>query len=624
MVNVVDGGTDLQPLDAMTRLNAALDRPTWNRVALRRPMPVDVPTLAGAVVAAVGAVVLVGWLVDSDLLKSVVPRAVAMKPNTAVAFLLLGTGLALAGRSTPGDRSRWVGLALMLSAATIGMLTGIEYLTGRDLGIDQLLFRGSAPDPGGAPGRMAPLTAVCFVLLGVAAALAARGRARRVVLVLATMAAFVSALNIFGVAFSAATPSFLAGYSAMAIHTAISMCILAVGIVGLYGAESPFAGLSGPSATARLYRRLLAVSIAVPVIMAWARLEGQGLGLYDTSYGTSLMLVGTVTVIAIAILQAARWARLLENRRDAAEVERDRFFELSLDLLVVMDIDGRFRRVNQAWVDLFGYPAAEVVGRPWTEFVHPEDVERSVKEAGRSKLEREPVNRFVNRYRRSDGSYVWLEWSSQTAPDQSASFAIARDITTRKRNEDRRARERRSLLSDNESLTEQAGRDPLTGLHNRRYFDAAVVGLQHAWASRPLDGRPPVSLIVFDLDHFGALNKLYGHQLGDTVLQAFARILATRFRDGDLIVRYGGEEFVAVLEGATSADAVRIAEGIRQTLAELPIEVEGGDLIHVTVSAGCAQLGDEQSVSAALTLADVWLSQAKRAGRNQVVGLQPV
>ncbi len=290
------------------------------------------------------------------------------------------------------------------------------------------------------------------------------------------------------------------------------------------------------------------MSIGVPVIMAWARLEGQSLGLYDTSYGTSLMLVGTVAVIAIAILQAARWARALESR-DAAEFERDRFFDLSLDLLVVMGIDGRFRRVNQAWVDLFGYLAAEVEGRPWTDFVHPEDLERSVKEAGRSKVGREPVQRFVNRYRRRDGTYRWLEWSSQTAPDQSATFAVARDITKRRRQEDRRARERRSLLSDNESLTEQAGRDPLTGLHNRRYFDSAVERLERAWASLPPEDRPPVALVVFDLEHFGDLNKRYGHQLGDTVLQAFARILEARFRDGDLIVRDGGEEFVAKRAG---------------------------------------------------------------------------
>ncbi len=605
----------------MTRLNAVWDRPTWNRVALRRPTLADLPTVAGVAAAGVGIVVLLGWLLNSEVLEAIVPRAAAMKANTALAFVLLGTGLALAGSSTQGSRSGWLGTAMIVVAATIGLLTGIEYVAGINLGIDQLLFHGSRADPGGAPGRMAPLSAACFVLLGIAAALAARGGARRLVLVLATAAAFIAALNIFSFAFSAATPSFLAGYTAMAIHTAITICILAVGIVGLYGGASPFAALAGPSATARVYRRLLAVSIIVPVVMAWTRLEGQSLGLYDTSYGTSLMLVGTVTLIAIAIMQAAQWAGALESRRDAAELERDRFFDLSLDLLVVIGLDGRFRRVNQAWVDLFGYPAAEVEGRPWTDYIHPDDRERSIKAAGRSQPEGAPTARLVNRYRRRDGSYVWLEWSSRTTPDQTAAFAVARDVTERRQQEDRRARERRSLLSDNESLTEQAGRDPLTGLHNRRYFDTAVARLERAWASKPPGDRPPVSLVVFDLDHFGALNKLYGHQLGDTVLQAFAKLLATRFRDSDLVVRYGGEEFVAVLEGATSADAVRIAEAIRETFGALPIEVNGGDLVQVTVSAGVAQLGDERDVSAGLTLADVWLSQAKRAGRNQVVGL---
>jgi diguanylate cyclase (GGDEF)-like protein len=126
---------------------------------------------------------------------------------------------------------------------------------------------------------------------------------------------------------------------------------------------------------------------------------------------------------------------------------------------------------------------------------------------------------------------------------------------------------------------------------------------------------------MFDLDHFGAVNKLYGHQEGDAVLRLFAGLLRKRFRERDLVARYGGEEFVAIREGATSAEALLIAEDIRSALERASIDVGSGAPISVTVSAGCTELGEERDVSAGMSVADVWLARAKRAGRNQVVGL---
>ncbi len=493
-------------------------------------------------------------------------------------------------------------------------------MTGRSLGIDEILFRGFLADAGGPPGRMAPLTATCLCLLGGAASVATFGAGRRLVLVLATAAIVISGLNRFNFVFAAAAPSFLAGYAEMAGFTAVAMCCLGFGVLGLLGPASPLVPLAGRSATARLSRRLLAVSIVAPIIMAWARIEGQNLGLYDTAFGTSLMLVGTMAIVVVTIIRSARWATEPDVQRERAEVERDQFFEMSLDMLVVTGTDGVFRRVNHAWVAAFGYQAAEVEGRPWTDFIHPDDLERTIAQADRNLVQGEPAVAFANRYRCSDGSYRWLEWMSQVAPGGGVAFAVARDVTVRHGDDERRAKERRVLRARNESLTDQAAHDPLTLLHNRRYFEIAVERLEREWGRRPVAERPPAAVIVFDLDHFGEINKQHGHQSGDAVLRVFGAILRKRFRDRDLLVRYGGEEFVAVLEGATSADAARIAESVRTTLEGTTVDSTSGGL-HVTVSAGVAQLGDERDISAGLRAADVWLAQAKRAGRNQVVGL---
>jgi diguanylate cyclase (GGDEF)-like protein/PAS domain S-box-containing protein len=591
----------------------------WNPILPRRPSLDDAPTLAGTIVAVVGITALLGWILDIDTLRSTFPGLLPMKANTAACFVLMGSGVVLLARATSAPL-RLVALGLVGAATSIALATGAQYVAGIDFGIDQLLFRVPTGEGGMVMvGRMSPLTAGSLALLGLAAV--AGPRARRMVIALSGVVLAVSVLSVFDFVFGAAVPVFLSDYTQMALNAAIALGILAVGVMGLLGARNPFAALAGRSTTKSLLRRLLAVLVVVPVVMAWLRLEGQRLGLYDTSFGTSLMLVGILALGVIAIIRSARWANDLEAKREASEAERDRFFELSLDMLSVIGADGTFRRVNRAWGVQLGYPEGHLVGRAFLEFVHPDDRERTTVEAAREFVEGERSVGFQNRYRHFDGSYRWLEWMSQTSTDLSVAYGVARDITDRKRLDDRRAMRERVLENRNETLSERTVRDGLTGLHNRRFFDAEVARLEARWQRLPVDERPPVSVIIFDLDHFGEINNQHGHQAGDAVLRYFSGLLTKRFRGHDLVARYGGEEFVAVLEGAVTADAVRIAEDIRVTFEAASIDIGTGTPIRVTVSAGCSQLGDDRDTSSGLSQADVGLAQAKRAGRDQVIGL---
>jgi diguanylate cyclase (GGDEF)-like protein/PAS domain S-box-containing protein len=171
-----------------------------------------------------------------------------------------------------------------------------------------------------------------------------------------------------------------------------------------------------------------------------------------------------------------------------------------------------------------------------------------------------------------------------------------------------------------EEVSELAIRDPLTGLYNRRHFDAS---LEHILKRRSRSRGPdPVAAIMFDLDHFGRFNKEHGHQAGDAVLRAFAGILLERFRSSDLVARYGGEEFVAVLEGASVDDAVRVADEVREALASSRIAGPDGAVLQASVSAGCAAVMDREPTREALIqAADVGLFMAKRAGRNRVLAV---
>ena len=103
----------------------------------------------------------------------------------------------------------------------------------------------------------------------------------------------------------------------------------------------------------------------------------------------------------------------------------------------------------------------------------------------------------------------------------------------------------------------------------------------------PIDERPPLAAILFDLDLFGAFNKFHGHQTGDAVLRAFGKLVRERFRASDLVARYGGEEFVAILDGTGRDDAVRIAEETRTAFAEQSFR---GRLRRATLGHGLGRL----------------------------------
>lgn len=168
-------------------------------------------------------------------------------------------------------------------------------------------------------------------------------------------------------------------------------------------------------------------------------------------------------------------------------------------------------------------------------------------------------------------------------------------------------------------VAELALRDPLTGLFNRRYLDPALEQLFARRSRLPVEERVPLAAIMFDLDHFSELNNRHGHQVGDEVLRAFGNVLRKRMRTTDLVARFGGEEFAAILYRASLDDAVRIADEIRQQLATTPVLGSSGEELSATVSAGCAAIGpEEESADALLRAADVALYMAKRAGRDRV------
>lgn len=164
-------------------------------------------------------------------------------------------------------------------------------------------------------------------------------------------------------------------------------------------------------------------------------------------------------------------------------------------------------------------------------------------------------------------------------------------------------------------LSDQANRDPLTGLHNRRYLDATL----ERDIAQALRAQQPLSLLLLDIDHFKSVNDNHGHPAGDEVLRLTGELLHRLSRKSDLVCRFGGEEFVLLLPNTGPEGAHEQAEKIRLAMQASPVNFESRE-IKVEASIGLASLGaDITTPQALVAAADKALYAAKKAGRNRVV-----
>jgi diguanylate cyclase len=168
-----------------------------------------------------------------------------------------------------------------------------------------------------------------------------------------------------------------------------------------------------------------------------------------------------------------------------------------------------------------------------------------------------------------------------------------------------------------EAIRTESMTDPLTGLGNRKYFDRAV---EDAVAQALCEGCP-LSLLMFDIDHFKSFNDNYGHLTGDQVLRLVAMSLKQTIKGKDITARYGGEEFAVVLPDTAIQQAVTVADHIRHAVMakELKKKSTGEILGRVTISVGVSMLRCGDTTDSLIERADTCLYAAKRNGRNRVV-----
>jgi diguanylate cyclase len=218
------------------------------------------------------------------------------------------------------------------------------------------------------------------------------------------------------------------------------------------------------------------------------------------------------------------------------------------------------------------------------------------------------------------------ELSVAKNPDQVKAIVQSLTKSTREMRETNKALRDRLRLSKSEisdlqqsleAIRAESLTDPLTGLGNRKYFDRSIdVAVENALASGE-----PLSLLMFDIDHFKSFNDSYGHLTGDQVLRLVGMSLKQTIKGQDITARYGGEEFAVVLPNTALRQALTVADHIRRAVMakELKKKSTGEILGRVTISVGVSMLKPGDDTDSLIERADACLYAAKRNGRNRVI-----
>lgn len=284
-------------------------------------------------------------------------------------------------------------------------------------------------------------------------------------------------------------------------------------------------------------------------------------------------------------------------------------FEDAKDLIFIAGLDEQVEEVNPSCEEIFGYTQDEMMTKKILDFVvHPEDktqVENLIFTQG-----------FVKDHelelRKKDGEIISSLVSMNLRKDAEGNVTgvqgIVHDISARKQADTERVR---ALKFERMAFT-----DGLTGTYNRRFFNE-IAEKELARANRI---GTPLSIILFDIDHFKHINDTYGHSTGDNVLIQLANLCKKHLRNMDVFARYGGEEFVILMPDTPKKFASQTAERLREIIAKSPMTKVNGTILSITISLGVSTLVQANlfTLQSLLEQADEALYQSKQMGRNRM------
>ena len=361
-------------------------------------------------------------------------------------------------------------------------------------------------------------------------------------------------------------------------------------------------------------------TLCTTAIAGWLTIHGHGPFANPDANHPARAALQLQFAIASAVLLIYSVSVILENWR-AIERRLAKIAELhalisenSRDGIILADFKGRRSYVSAAVERLAGWPPEEFARYNSLALLHPDDVSKA--EAIERELRAGAEGATMEcRIRKYTGGYLWVEASLRGVRDLKTGaptgvLNIVRDVTERKIAEQK-------LQDAYKAVEALAATDSLTGLANRRRFDQV---LHHEWR-RGMRDETPISVLMIDVDLFKSYNDEYGHPKGDSCLKQIAEAIRDAIgRPGDLVARFGGEEFAVILPNTDSDGALLVGNDICIALRRRRLLHGGNPMGIVTVSVGCATMvpAFRRHVVNLVEFADEALYEAKRQGRNTV------
>ena len=381
-----------------------------------------------------GTMALVGWVLHDESLATLGLRLGSMQPNCAAAFVLAGLALGLSSLS--GAISTRVASACALLVVVAGLATLGESLLGGSSWGREMLFRAGPtflPSSAVDAERLAPVTALAFSALGLALLAMARGHPRLAQALILPLG-FATGVAVVGYAYRVEVLYAYPGQGTTSLPTALAFVVLSIGTLAL----RPDAGLLKPLASDTPAgvgaRRLLPAAILAPVLIGWARLQGERAGLYPAELGLPLVVASTIAVISAVVWWTARSAVPVDEERSRLAA----IVESSSDAIFSKDLDGTILTWNAGAAGLYGYAATEVIGRHAALLIPPDrpnefgDLMQKIR-AG----ERVEAHETVRQ--RKDGTRFQVALTISPVKDASGAVVgaatIARDVSDRHRAE---------------------------------------------------------------------------------------------------------------------------------------------------------------------------------------------
>jgi PAS domain S-box-containing protein len=397
------------------------------------------------VATAIGLLGIIGWLADVPLAASWLPTLAPVRPNAALLSAALGVALLLAGR--PG-RVRFAGQAIALAAFALAAATAAEWFMGRDVGVDHLFWPPSLEGPAeSASDRMAVVATLAYLSLSVA--IFARSGGRPLAWLVEPAAMVTGFLALFAVVsiLLGADLDLAVGGSRVSLPGATAAALLVVAVIASRPGHRTVRTLVDTGPVGRATRRILPAVAAFPVA-GWLLFNAYRAGLVAAAASVAIGVILGMAYSAFLLSRAARNVNELDQDAAAAREVRDKFFDLTADLVAMAGADTRLRYVSPSWLTVLGLNPAELLGRSYFELIHPDDRARSEAAFAEEVTKRRGRHEFESRFRHRDGSWRWIEWATHPDPDSGGVYAVGRDVT-----ELRRQREERELLA---AVVEQA------------------------------------------------------------------------------------------------------------------------------------------------------------------------